>query len=106
MPEQCECKLDKTGLRLAILCPVHDSRDDDDAGGMTDAEINAKHIRLRGSTALRYAGERQKRCEDVCGFLDLPPDEEDGEWRHHRCFLLAKHKDICEFSSECALGLK
>lgn len=80
--------------------------DEDAVGGMTDAEINAKHIKLRGTTALRYAGEREKRCEEVCGYLDHPPDEGDEDWRHHRCFRVAKHEDICEFSSECRVGLK
>lgn len=73
---------------------------DDTDGGMTDAEIDAKHIRLRGSLALKYP-PREACCWNECGLDDYfqrngkPP-------KQHRCFLTNRHQGPCEFSSECA----
>lgn len=60
--------------------------------GMTDAQITAKHRRLRGSDALKYPPPHLA-CIEMCG-LCTPG---------HRCFLMAGHtpKDIHEFSSVC-----
>lgn len=67
--------------------------------GMTDAEIDAKHIRLRGSLKYKYP-PRESSCRHECGNTDYykvagkPPI-------HHRCFLAVGHDGDCEFSSEC-----
>lgn len=68
-------------------------------GGMSDEEINAKHVRIRGSLALKYP-RRENCCRNECGINDYrqpngkPPIQ-------HRCFLAVGHMGSCEFSSEC-----
>lgn len=74
----------------------------EDVGGMTDAEIDAKHISLRGSLKYKYP-PRESSCRHECGASDYfkvvskPPE-------HHRCFLAIGHQGDCEFSSECAVS--
>lgn len=63
---------------------------------MTDAEIDAKHIRLRGSLAPKYP-PREACCQKRCGAGDNNSDR-DGQ---HQCFLVPGHADAHEFSSEC-----
>lgn len=71
----------------------------EEVGGMTDEEINAKHIRLRGSLDLKYP-RREASCRNECGVDDYPKHK-DRPPVQHRCFLTIGHKGSCEFSSEC-----
>lgn len=73
--------------------------EEEEIGGMSDEEINAKHIRLRGSLDLKYP-RREASCRHECGVDDYPkhPDKPPVQ---HRCFLAIGHKGPCEFSSEC-----
>lgn len=71
---------------------------EDDEGGMSYAAIQSKHLRLRGTEALRYP-DKEDRCGRSCGLGDLPADGK-REARDHPCFL-GPHEGPCEFSSEC-----
>jgi len=60
---------------------------------MTDAEIDAKHIKLRGSLKLKYP-PREACCRVRCV-------QGDNQTRGHQCFLTSGHDGSHEFSSEC-----
>lgn len=84
--------------------PVHDDENTPDYAGLTYSQIEAKHLRLRGTTDLRYP-PNQHRCRLRCGLDDMRDGE--GERQRissHCCFLRSNHDGPCEWSSECGLS--
>lgn len=80
--------------------PVHDDKDTPDYAGLTYAQIERKHLRLRGTHNLRYPPNAH-RCRLRCGLDDM----RDGERvNSHTCFLRSNHDGPCEWSSECGLS--
>ena len=72
--------------------------DDDDLSrklcGLTNAEIVARHLALRGSNAIKYP-RVQNACVHRCG-------RDDNGGNQHRCFLGHHGPEVNhEFSSEC-----
>lgn len=65
----------------------------------SDEAMDAKHIRLRGSLALKYP-PREASCRHECGLDDYRKSEGKPPVQH-RCFLAVGHQGPCEFSSEC-----
>src|SRR5215831_13287591 len=70
--------------------------------GLTDAQIMEKHIRLRGSSALKYPAA-ESACAERCGLGDRP-DLKDPP-HDHRCFLMPAHSGDHQFSSECGQSI-
>lgn len=76
--------------------PITNTRD------MPDSLIDARHLSLLGTNALKYvAGTVLPRCALDCGLDDVPPYNRGGEPTNHRCWLGAGHTEPCEWSSEC-----
>lgn len=73
---------------------------------MTDEEVNAKHLRVRGSDRYKYP-PNESRCKAECGIEGHCVDTHrfTGKTRivQHRCFLALGHGGFCEFSSECGV---
>ena len=78
--------------------------DDDIECCMTQAEINAKHVAIRGSLAYKYP-PKESRCHEKCGLADMPVVDrnQNRKYADHGCFLAIGHKGECQFSSECKL---
>lgn len=78
--------------------------DDADYAGMTLAEVDRKHKRLRGTDILKYPPTRRERCQTTCGLEDAPDgDYASRRYSEHQCFLRPSHPEPCEFSSECSV---
>jgi hypothetical protein len=79
--------------------------DDDVECCMTQAEINAKHIAIRGSLAYKYP-PKESRCREKCGLADMSVIDNKSirKYVDHGCFLAIGHKGECQFSSECKVN--
>lgn len=61
---------------------------------VTQASVDARHLALRGTVALRYHPP-DSWCDAACNRFD------NDNYKHHRCPLGAGHAGECEWSSEC-----